>query len=166
MGEEWHVVRTRGTDAAIAAVGCAKAGWEVYLPTELLRVTYRGTHRGRSETQWRPLFARCMFAKFEPGRDLRRVSEIHGVDGVLRRDGRLVTVADDAIRALRRAERDGLFDLAGASRLPDGETEPLDARFASLMQRIKTSRGSKKRAAILMELLVPQPVSINPAAIP
>jgi hypothetical protein len=80
---------------------------------------------------------------------------IHGVDGVLRRDGRLVTVADDAIRALRRAERDGLFDLAGASRLANsGETEPLDARFAALVTRIKTLRGSKARNALLMELLI------------
>jgi hypothetical protein len=127
---EWHVVRTRAGAEDRAAIGIEKAGMAAYLPTELVRVTYRGTHRGRSETQWRPLFVGSLFVRFDPGRDLRRLREIHGVDCELRLDGKLAPVSGDAVAALRAAERRGLFDLAGASRLPDGETAPLDSRFA------------------------------------
>ena len=94
-----------------------------------------------------------VFAMLNPGRDLPALRSVEGVDDVLRRDGKLVTIADDVVKALRASERAGLFDLAGASRQPDGETAPLDARFADLMRRIKTSRGSKARNALLMLLV-------------
>jgi hypothetical protein len=158
MGEEpsaagqWYVVRVR-SDAAIALIGVEKAGLAGYLPVELVRVTYRGTHRGRSETQWRALFPRHMFVAFDPGRDLRRLCEIHGVDDVLKRDGKPVSVCGDLVKALRSAERRGLFDLAGASRLPD-DTPPPDVRYAGLVARLKRERSSKARAKLLMELLI------------
>jgi hypothetical protein len=153
---QWHVVRTRAGAEAEALIGLEKAGLAAYLPTELVRVTYRGTHRGRSEVQWRPLFAGTLFAMFDPGRDLRRVSEIRGVDGALRRNGRLTPISEDALRALKRAERDAVFDAVSGCRVPDDDAQPLDSRFASLMTRVKRERGSKRRTKLLMELLLSQ----------
>jgi hypothetical protein len=91
-----------------------------------------------------------------PARDLPRLREIQGVDAEVRRGGKLTPVSDDVVKALKRSERAGMFDLASACRQSDGETAPLDARLAALMQRIKTSRGSKKRTQLLMELLMPR----------
>jgi hypothetical protein len=151
---EWYVVRIRGADPATAAVGCEKAGLASYLPCELVRVTYRGNHRGRSETQWRALFPRHMFVAFDPGRDLRRLREIHGVDGELRLDGKLVPVSGDAVAALRSAERRGAFDAALNCRLAVAEDERPDSRFAAWVARVKRGRGSKRRTKLLMELLL------------
>jgi hypothetical protein len=64
-----------------------------------------------------------------------------------------VPVADEVIRAIRRAERDGLFDLAAGCRMPDDGASPPDVRFANLMMKIKRARWSKARTALLMELL-------------
>jgi hypothetical protein len=88
----------------------------------------------------------------DPGRDLRKLREIEGLDDVVRRDGKLAPVADDVVIAIRRAERDGLFDLAAGCRLPDDEAPP-DGRFAG---RIKQARWSRKRTQLLMTLLVSQ----------
>jgi hypothetical protein len=150
---EWYAVRVR-SDAAIVAIGIEKAGMEAFLPVELVRVTYRGTHRGRSEVQWRPLFPGHLFAMFNPGRDLSRLCSLQGVDGVLRPGGRLVPIADDAVAALRAAERRGLFDAAVGCRLAVAEDERPDSRFAAWVTKIKRERGSKKRTALLMSLLI------------
>jgi hypothetical protein len=162
MGEEasaageWYVVRTRGADAAIAAVGLEKAGMAVFMPVELIRTGCRGNRCQPNAVTWRPVFMGYVFLAMYPARDLPRLREIAGVDGELRRNGKLVPVSDDAIAALRSAERRGLFDLASACRVPDDDAPPPDVRFASLVKRIKRERGSKQRAKLLMELLATQ----------
>ena len=118
MGEDpsaaWHAVRTRAGAEDKAFVGIEKAGMEAYLPTELLRVTYRGA--GRCEMQWRPLFVGHIFAMLNPARDLPRLREIQGVDAEVRRGGRLVPVPEATIKALKHAERNAMFDLASGCR--------------------------------------------------
>jgi hypothetical protein len=95
-----------------------------------------------------------MFAMFDPGRDLRRLREIHGVDCELRRDGRPVPVSDDAVAALRAGERRALFDISLGCRVPDDDAQPLDARFAAWAMKIKRTRSSRERTKLLMELLI------------
>jgi hypothetical protein len=80
--------------------------------------------------------------------------ELDGVDGLVRPGGRLVPVADDVVRAIRRAERGGLFDAATRCRQPDDDAPPPDARHAGLVARIRQNRWSKERTALLMELLI------------
>jgi len=160
MGEEnsaageWYAVRTRAGAEDRVLIGIEKAGMAAFLPVEMVRTSCRGNHLQPHAMTWRPLFPGHLFAMFVPGRDLGRLREIHGVDDVVRRDGKLAPVADDAVKALRRAERDGLFDLAAACRVPDEDAPPPDSRFASLLTRIKRTRWSKARTALLMELLL------------
>jgi hypothetical protein len=148
-GAGWHAIRTRAGAEAKAFIGIGAAGMQVLLPVELIRLKLRG----RSEVRWRPLFPGHMFAMFDPGRDLPRLLELDGVDGVVRLNGKLVPVADDVIRAIRRAERDGLFDLAAGCRQPDDDAPPPDARFAGLVTKIKRTRWSKERTKLLMGLV-------------
>jgi len=149
MGEEpsaageWHVVRTRAGAEDKAAIGIEKAGMEAFLPVELIRTSCRGNRLQPGGVMWQPLFMGHLLVRFDLGRDLRRVCEIYGVD-------------DAAVRALRSSERAGLFDAALGCRVPDDDAPAPDVRYAGLMARIKTSRGSRKRAAILMELLLSQ----------
>jgi hypothetical protein len=154
MGEEsvagWFAVRCRAGAEAKAFVGLEAAHMQAFLPVELIRITLRSRS---DEVQWRPLFPGHMFAMLDPSRDLSKLREIDGIDDVVRPGGRLVPVADDAVAAVRRAERDGLFDLAAGCRVPDDDAPPPDARFVGLMRRIKTSRGSKARTQLLMGLL-------------
>jgi hypothetical protein len=158
---QWFAVRTRAGAEDRAAIGIAKAGLEAYLPVEFARIVYRGAHRGRSEVVWRPVFMGHVFAMLNPARDLPRLREIQGVDAEVRRAGKLVPVSNDVVKALRSSERRGAFDAAIGCRLAVAEDERPDSRFASLMARIKRERGSKKRTALLMELLM-APVSKNP----
>ena len=95
-----------------------------------------------------------LFAMFDPGRDLTRLCKIDGVDDVVRRDGRLVRIAGDVVAAIRRAERDGLFDAAAGCRPANGDAQPPDARLAGLVTKLKTARRSKARTQLLMSLLV------------
>jgi hypothetical protein len=162
MGEEpsaageWHVVRTRAGAEDKAAIGIEKAGMEAFLPVELIRTSCRGNRLQPGGVMWQPLFMGHLLVRFDLGRDLRRVCEIYGVDDVVRLNGKVVPVADAAVRALRSSERAGLFDAALGCRVPDDDAPAPDVRYAGLMARIKTSRGSRKRAAILMELLLSQ----------
>jgi hypothetical protein len=147
MGE-WHAVRVKPGAESKALVGIEAARMQAFLPVELVRTN----HRSRSEVIWRPLFPGHMFAMLDPSRDLPRLREIDGVDDVLRRDGRPVPVTDDAVAAIRRAERDGLFDAAAGCRLSDDDAPPPDVRYAGLVTRIRRARWSKARTALLMEL--------------
>jgi hypothetical protein len=154
MGEEiphtgWHVVRARAGAEGKALIGIEAARMQAFLPVELVRAT----HRGERWVIWRPLFPGHLFAMFDPARDIPKLRLIEGVDDLVRLDGRLVPVADEVIRAIRRAERDGLFDLAAGCRMPDDGASPPDERFAGLMTKIKRARWSKERTKLLMELL-------------
>jgi hypothetical protein len=156
MGEEisgaagWYPVRTRAGAEGKVLIGIEAAHMQAFLPVELIRITLRS----RSEVQWRPLFPGHMFAMIDPARDVQKLQLIDGVDDLVRPGGRLVPVADDIVRAIRRAERDGLFDAAARCRQPDDDAPPPDVRFASLMARIKRMRRSKERTKLLMELLI------------
>ena len=157
MGEElisgtskWHAVRTRAGAEAKAFIGIGAAGMQVFLPVELIRLNLRG----RSEVRWRALFPAHLFVTLNPSRDLPRLLTLDGIDAVLKRDGKLVPVADDVVSAIRRAERDGLFDAAAGCRVPDDDAPPPDARFAGLMTKIKRARWSKERTKLLMSLMV------------
>jgi hypothetical protein len=156
MGEEliWNVVRTRTGAEDRVLIGIEKAGMAAYLPVEMIRVSHRGNHRQDRAMTWRPIFQGHLFVRFFPSRDLPRLREIHGVDDVVRRDGRLAPVSDDVVRAIRRAERDGLFDLAAGCRQPDDDAQPPDVRFAGLMTKIKRARWSKERTKLLVSLMV------------
>jgi hypothetical protein len=159
MGEEsaaWHIVRTRGADPAVAAIGCERAGLEVFMPVSMVRVGTRGNRLQPGGIAWQPVFPGSLFVRFNLGRDTRRLCEIYGIDDLLRLDGKPVPVSDDAVAAIKRAERNAMFDAALNCRLADGETEPLDSRFASLLGRVKRERGSKRRTKLLMELLLSQ----------
>jgi hypothetical protein len=147
---EWFAVRVRPGAESKALVGIEAAHMQVFLPVELVRLKLRS----RSEVTGRPLFPGHMFAMLDPGRDLSKLREIDGIDDVARRDGKLMPVADDIVRAIRRAERDGLFDAAARCRQPDDDAPPPDIRFANLMMKIKRTRWSKARTALLMSLLV------------
>jgi hypothetical protein len=74
---------------------------------------------------------------------------------VVRPGGRRAPIADDVITAIRRAERDGLFDAAAGCRLTEGEARPPpDDRFVGLVTKIKRARWSKERMQLLMSLMV------------
>jgi hypothetical protein len=174
MGEEpsaegqWHVVRTRGADPAIAAIGCEKAGWEVYLPTELIRVGSRwgrGNRLRPGGVMWQPVFPGSLFVRFDPGRDLRRLLEIAGIDGEVRVAGKLTPIAEDTVKAFRAAERRGLFDAAAGCRVPDEDGPPPDVRFASLMARVKRARLEEEDGAAdgAAGAAIESPVSKNPS---
>jgi hypothetical protein len=157
MGEElisknsgWYPVRTRPGAEGKAFVGLEAAHMQVYLPVELLRITLRR----RTEVQWRPLFSGHLFAVIDPSRDLEKLLKIDGVDDVVRPGGKLVPIADDVVKALRAAERRGLFDAAAACRAPSEDDPPPDERYAGLVARIRRARWSKARNQLLMELLV------------
>jgi hypothetical protein len=156
MGEEasWHIVRIRGADAAIAAIGVEKAGLEVYMPVSMVRVGTRGNRLQPGGVRWQPVFPGSLFVRFDLGRDLRRVCEIYGIDDAVRQNGKLASISDDAVKALRSAKRRGAFDAALGCRAPDDDAPPPNVQFANLMRRIKRERGSKKRTALLMELLL------------
>jgi hypothetical protein len=146
----WYPVRTRPGAEAKVFVGIEAAHMQAFLPVELVRITLRSRS---DEVQWRPLFPGHMFAMLDPARDLPKLQSIDGVDDVVRPGGRLVPVADDAIAAIRRAERDGLFDAAARCRQPDDDEPPPDVRFAGLVARIRRNRWSKERTQLLMGLL-------------
>jgi hypothetical protein len=156
MGEEisgaagWYPVRTRAGAEGKVFVGIEAAHMQAFLPVELIRITLRG----RSEVQWRPLFPRHLLAMIDPARDVPKLQSIDGVDDLVRPGGRLVPVADDVVRAIRRAERDGLFDAAARCRQPDDGAPPPDVRHAGLVAKIRRNRWSKERTKLLMELLV------------
>jgi hypothetical protein len=145
----WFAVRTKPNAEGKVWIGIEAARMQAYLPTELIRIT----HRNRSETQWRPLFPSHLFVLIT-SQDTHKLREIDGVDDVVRRDGKPASIADDVIRAIRRAERDGLFDAAAGVRRPDDNAPPPDARHAGLVARIRRGRFSKERTKLLMELLV------------
>jgi hypothetical protein len=153
MGE-WHCVRTRPGAEERAHIGIQAAGMETFLPVELVRANYRGNRPGDRAVMWRPLFMGHLFAMLDSSKDLPKLREIHGVDDVVRRDGRLAPIADDAIAAIRRAERSGLFDAAVGCRPANDESPPRDGRHADLVKKIKSARWSKKRTQLLMSLLV------------
>jgi transcription antitermination factor NusG len=148
--------RTRALEAKSAiAEGrplAAAAGMAAYLPVELVRTNFRGSRR--SEVRWRPLFPGHLFVELDPSRDLPELRKIDGVDDVVRPGGRPAPIADDVINAIRRAERDGLFDAAAGCRLVGGEASPPDGRFAGLVAKIKSARWSKERMQLLMSLMV------------
>jgi hypothetical protein len=109
---------------------------EAYLPVELVPCA----HRGRRWTMWRPLFPEHVLVALDPTRDIPKLRSIQGVDDLVRRDGQLVLAPDDVVKALRAAERRGLFDRASACRLAVADNEPpLDERYAGLMMKIKRS---------------------------
>jgi hypothetical protein len=147
---EWYPVRVRPGAEAKAFVGLEAAHLQAFLPVELVRITLRRS----SEIQWRPLFPGHMFAMLDPNRDLPKLQSIDGVDDVVRRDGKPAPVADDVVRAIRRAERDGLFDAAARCRQPYDDASAPDARFAGLVAKIRRNRWSKERTQLLMELLI------------
>jgi hypothetical protein len=146
---EWHVCRTESGHEHRVAIGLQAIGMQSYLPVELLI----GIHRGSKWTFWKPLFPGHVFAMFDPSRDIPKLRSIEGVDDLVRRDGKLVPVPDDVVRALRAAERRGLFDRASACRLAVADDEPLDERYAALVRQIKRLGWSKSRTAVLMSLL-------------
>jgi Transcription termination factor nusG len=117
MGE-WFAVRTHAGAEGKALIGIEAAHMQAFLPVELVRTNYRGNHRQACAVIWRPVFLGHVFAMLNPARDLPALRATEGVDDVVRRDGRPVPVADEIISAIRRAERDGLFDLAAGCRLP------------------------------------------------
>jgi hypothetical protein len=148
-GTGWFAVRAKPGAEGKVLVGIEAARMQAYLPVELVRVNLRS----RSEVTWRALWPQHLFAMMDPSRDLPRLREIDGIDDVVRRDGKPAPVADDIVRAIRRAERDGLFDAAARCRVPDEDAPPPDERFAGLVTRIRRARWSKARTALLMELL-------------
>jgi hypothetical protein len=159
MGEEasagqWHIVRTRAGAEDRAAIGIEKAGMAAYLPVEMLRMNHRGNHLQDRAVAWQPVFSSHLLVRLSPNRDIPMLRSVYGVDDLLRPGGKLTPVADDAVAELKRSERAGLFDLASACRVPDDDAPPPDSRFAGLMARVKRERGSKKRTALLMELLI------------
>jgi hypothetical protein len=125
---------------------------ETFLPVELLRMNHRGHRRSDHAVMWRPLFPGHLFVELDPSRDIPELRTIDGVDDLVRPGGRLAPVDGAAIAAIRRAERDGLFDLAAGCRVADGEVRPPDARFAGLVAKIKSARWSKERMGLLMSL--------------
>jgi hypothetical protein len=147
----WHAVRTRPGREGDVAITAEAAGMAVFPPLEFVRLSYRGSRR--SEVRWRPLFTGHLFVQFDPGRDLQSVLEIHGVDDVVKPNGKLASVDPEVIAAIRSAERRGLFDAAGDCRRPNGDAAPPDPRHAGLVQRIRSSRYSRERMALLMSLL-------------
>jgi hypothetical protein len=150
MGE-WFAVRTRAGAEGRAAIGIETAGMTAFLPVELVRISLRW--KRRTEMRWRPVFPQHVFAELDPSRDLEKVRKLDGVDDLVRRDGRLAPIAGDVVAAIRSAERRGLFDLAAGCR-PTNSEAPLDGRYADLVKKIKSTRWSKKRTALLMSLLV------------
>ena len=150
MAAEWHLCRTESGAEDRVLIGVQAARMEAFLPVELVPCV----HRGRRWTMWRPVFPGHVFAMLDPTRDIPRLKSIEGVDDLVRPNGKLVPVADDAIKALRRAERDGLFDAAANCRLPDDDAEPLDERFTGFVTKVRRARWSKKRTALLMDLLL------------
>ena len=147
---EWHVVRVRPGAEGKALIGIEAAHMQAFLPVELVRLNLRS----RSEVQWRALFPGHLFVMLDPNRDLPKLRSVDGIDDVVRRDGKLAPVADDVVSAIRRAERDGLFDAAARCRQPDDDAPPPDARHAGLVARIRRNRWSKERTKLLMELLI------------
>ena len=152
MAAEWFAIRTRAGAEDRVAIGIEAARMEAYLPVELVRVGTRGNRCQPNAVMWRPVFPGHVLAMFDPGRDLSRLCSLQGVDGVLKRDGKLVPVAEGTIAALKSAERRGLFDLSRDCRLAVAEDEP--PPDAALVRRIKSSRGSKSRTAVLMAILM------------
>jgi hypothetical protein len=150
-GTGWFAVRVRPGAEAKAFVGLEAAHLKVFLPVELVRITLRSR---KDEVTWRPLFPGHLFAMIDPARDLPKLREIDGIDDVVRPGGRLVPVSDDAIAALRSAERRGLFDAAARCRQPGPDDPPPDVRFAGLVARIRKGCWSKERARTLMEMLI------------
>ena len=156
MGEEisgaagWYPVRTRAGAEGKVLIGIEAAHMQAFLPVELVRLNLRS----RSEVQWRALFPGHLFVMLDPNRDLPKLRSVDGIDDVVRRDGKLAPVADDVVSAIRRAERDGLFDAAARCRQPDDDAPPPDARHAGLVARIRRNRWSKERTKLLMELLI------------
>jgi hypothetical protein len=72
----------------------------------------------------------------------QRTHRLGRVDDVVRPGGRPAPVADDVITAIRRAERDGLFDAAAGCRLTEGEASPLDVRFTGLVAPVIENDGN------------------------
>jgi hypothetical protein len=147
MGE-WHVIRTKVGAEERVAIGLEASGMPTYLPVEMVRTSYRR----RSEMRWRPAFPQHLLAMFEPAA-MERVLEVSGVDDVVKSDGKLASVDADVVTAIRSAERRGLFDAAGDCRRPNGDAPPQDPRHAGLVRRIRSSRYSRERTALLMSLL-------------
>jgi hypothetical protein len=149
LSREWHVVRSSPGAEGRALIGIQAAGMTGFLPVELLN----RNHRGEREVMWRALFPGHLFAAIDPGRDLPKLREIDGVDDVVRPGGRLAPIAEDTIAAIRRAERQGTFDGAGACRiLDDGEAQVPEGSLASLVSKIRSARWSKRRMEVLMTL--------------
>jgi transcription antitermination factor NusG len=146
---EWHAIRTAPQDEGRVAIGIGGVGLESYLPVEL----ECQTHRGRTETAWKPLFLNYVFARADFARDLPRLMAIAGVTDVLRQpSGKPAPIADEVIAAIRQAEQMGAFDRTKQARLVEGDTVAIRGAFGGLIARIKCARPCR-RATLILELV-------------
>jgi transcriptional antiterminator RfaH len=145
----WFCIHSRPKHEHIAAAHLVREGTEVYLP----RIRFkRATRRG---PVWftEALFPNYLFARFEPGRSLRRIEHACGVHEVVHFGNHWPTVPDEVIVALRavvQADRPHIIQpelQIGESVLISGGTFH---GFEAVVTRVMAARA---RVALLLEFL-------------
>ncbi len=152
--EEWHIVYTepKGEERVVRALG--RMGVPVFLPKIKHDCVLRHTRkykRPKFKTVEIAMFPRYVFV----AADRIDLSDVDGVNGVLRRDGRWARIPDTLVEDLRVAMDMGLFDQTREKRaiFSAGQDVRLEGGpFAGLSAKVKKALTGQ-HAEVLIDLL-------------
>jgi transcriptional antiterminator RfaH len=154
--ECWIAVYSKPHAQARAKWGIEAARLPVFCPVSRQRVRYRDGERYVIIT---PLFDRYLFARCDPGRS-DKLSEIDGIEAILRTEGRITRVPDNLVEAFQRAESLGVFDRADET-LKSGETvRVIDGPYAGLIAKVRSAKV-KKRVQLMVDFIQNLTISVD-----
>jgi len=119
----------------------------VFMPHRVYWANFRHERLMRFE----PLFIGYTFARILPER-VSDISEIDGVSGFVRNNGKMVFIPDETIKRLWQEWRGRLFDETRCYGLPEGtEVRITDGPFADLVGKIRCA-SPKQRPRLYIQL--------------
>ncbi|BCJ90322.1 transcriptional antiterminator [Terrihabitans soli] len=152
--KEWHILYTEPKGEEGVALALSKSGVPVFLPKIKRDRVLRHTRKYKTpkyKTVEAVMFPRYVFA----AADRIDLSEVDGVNGVLRRDGKWARISNDVIEDLRVAIDLGLFDSTRDKKAifkPGQDVVIEEGPFAGLGAKVKKALSGQD-AEILVDLL-------------
>lgn len=149
MTQRWIAVQSSHTAQGRVCLGLQDVlGPEsVFMPQRVYWANFRHERHMRFE----PLFVGYTFARILPDH-LGDISEIDGVSGFVRNNGRMVFIPDETIKRLWQEWRGRLFDETRDYGLPEGtEVRITDGPFADLVGKIRCA-SPKQRPRLYIQL--------------